>query len=156
MQSRKRKVGIVTPPDQRRLTSPRTPSPKRQREKGVQISTWNDTSEAFFSETSSGDKCYKVFNDTIHGHIEVHPLCVKIIDTPQFQRLRNIKQLGGCYHVFPGASHNRFEHCIGTCHLAGKLVRSLQKRQPELEITDEDILCVRIAGLCHDLGNSFK
>ena len=37
---------------------------------------------------------WQVFNDSIHGHIEVHPLCVKIIDTPQFQRLRNIKQLG--------------------------------------------------------------
>jgi HD superfamily phosphohydrolase len=36
----------------------------------------------------------KVFNDPIHGHIEFHPLLVKIIDTPQFQRLRNIKQLG--------------------------------------------------------------
>ena len=36
----------------------------------------------------------QVFNDPIHGHIEIHPLCVKIIDTPQFQRLRNIKQLG--------------------------------------------------------------
>ncbi|XP_015749994.1 PREDICTED: deoxynucleoside triphosphate triphosphohydrolase SAMHD1-like, partial [Acropora digitifera] len=95
----------------------------------------------------------QVFNDSIHGHIEIHPLCVKIIDTPQFQRLRNIKQLGGCYHVFPGASHNRFEHCIGTCHLAGELLRGLQKRQPELGITDEDILCVEIAGLCHDLGH---
>ncbi|XP_051250959.1 deoxynucleoside triphosphate triphosphohydrolase SAMHD1 [Dicentrarchus labrax] len=37
----------------------------------------------------------KVFNDPIHGHMELHPLLVKIIDTPQFQRLRNIKQLGG-------------------------------------------------------------
>ncbi|EDO26257.1 predicted protein, partial [Nematostella vectensis] len=55
----------------------------------------------------------KVFNDPIHGHIDVHPLCVKIIDTPQFQRLRNLKQLGGCYFVFPGAAHNRFEHSIG-------------------------------------------
>ncbi|XP_015780403.1 PREDICTED: deoxynucleoside triphosphate triphosphohydrolase SAMHD1-like [Acropora digitifera] len=58
----------------------------------------------------------KVFNDSIHGHVEVHPLCVKIIDTPQFQRLRNINQLGGCYYVFPGASHNRFEHSIGIGH----------------------------------------
>ncbi len=55
----------------------------------------------------------QVFNDPIHGHIEIHPLMVRIIDTPQFQRLRNIKQLGGCYYVFQGASHNRFEHSIG-------------------------------------------
>lgn len=55
----------------------------------------------------------QIFNDPIHGHIEIHPLCVKIIDTPQFQRLRSIKQLGGTYFVYPGASHNRFEHSIG-------------------------------------------
>ena len=36
----------------------------------------------------------QVFNDPIHGHIVLHPLMVKIIDTPQFQRLRYIKQLG--------------------------------------------------------------
>ena len=46
----------------------------------------------FFSPNISA--VLQVFNDSIHGHIEVHPLCVKIIDTPQFQRLRNIKQLG--------------------------------------------------------------
>ena len=55
----------------------------------------------------------KVFNDPIHGHIRLDPLLVKIIDTRQFQRLRYIKQLGGCYFVYPGASHNRFEHSIG-------------------------------------------
>ncbi|KAG7228251.1 hypothetical protein INR49_009112 [Caranx melampygus] len=56
----------------------------------------------------------KVFNDPIHGHVELHPLLIKIIDTPQFQRLRYIKQLGGTYFVFPGACHNRFEHSIGS------------------------------------------
>lgn len=95
----------------------------------------------------------KIFNDPIHGHIEIHPLCVKIIDTPQFQRLRSIKQLGGTYFVYPGASHNRFEHSIGVCHLAGQFVSALSARQPELDIDDDDVLCVQIAGLCHDLGH---
>ncbi|XP_026010046.1 deoxynucleoside triphosphate triphosphohydrolase SAMHD1-like [Astatotilapia calliptera] len=95
----------------------------------------------------------KVFNDPIHGHVALHPLLIKIIDTPQFQRLRNIKQLGGTYLVFPGASHNRFEHSLGVGYLAGRLVKALNERQPELLISRRDILCVQIAGLCHDLGH---
>ncbi|XP_028427159.1 deoxynucleoside triphosphate triphosphohydrolase SAMHD1 [Perca flavescens] len=96
---------------------------------------------------------HKVFNDPIHGTVELHPLLIKIIDTPQFQRLRNIKQLGGAYFVYPGASHNRFEHSIGVAHLAGQLVEALRTRQPELDIDERDVLCVKIAGLCHDLGH---
>ncbi|KAF6718280.1 Deoxynucleoside triphosphate triphosphohydrolase SAMHD1, partial [Oryzias melastigma] len=95
----------------------------------------------------------KVFNDSVHGHVELPSLLVKIIDTPQFQRLRNIKQLGGGYLVYPGASHNRFEHSIGVAYLAGVLAKTLQKKQTKLHITDMDILCVQIGGLCHDLGH---
>ena len=64
-------------------------------------------------QTKSFSFHFQVFNDPIHGHIELHPLCVKIIDTPQFQRLRFLKQLGSCYFVYPGATHNRFEHSLG-------------------------------------------
>ncbi|XP_067266172.1 uncharacterized protein [Chanodichthys erythropterus] len=94
----------------------------------------------------------EIFNDPIHGHIELHPLLVKIIDTPQFQRLRHLKQLGTKYLVYPGASHTRFEHSIGVAYLAGRLVKNLLVNQPELNITNQDILCVQIAALCHDLG----
>ncbi|RXN27968.1 deoxynucleoside triphosphate triphosphohydrolase SAMHD1-like protein [Labeo rohita] len=67
------------------------------------------------NQSSSG----KIFNDPIHGQIELHPLLVKIIDTPQFQRLRHIKQLGGTHLVYPGATHTRFEHSLGDCHHLG-------------------------------------
>jgi len=55
----------------------------------------------------------QIFNDSVHGTIELNEKLVEIIDTPEFQRLRNVRQLGTCYLVYPGASHNRFEHCIG-------------------------------------------
>ncbi|XP_071445982.1 deoxynucleoside triphosphate triphosphohydrolase SAMHD1 [Hetaerina americana] len=96
---------------------------------------------------------FKVFNDSVHGHMAMHPLCVKIIDTLEFQRLRNIKQVGATYFVYPGAAHNRFEHSLGVCYLAGELVEALKKNQPFLKINEEDKLCVQIAGLCHDLGH---
>uniref|UniRef100_A0A087YE01 HD domain-containing protein n=1 Tax=Poecilia formosa TaxID=48698 RepID=A0A087YE01_POEFO len=95
----------------------------------------------------------QVFKDSVHGSLELHPILVKIIDTPQFQRLRNIKQLGGTYYVYPGASHNRFEHSIGVAHLAGELLQTLKKKQQKLRIDERDVLCVQIAGLCHDLGH---
>ncbi|XP_039460170.1 deoxynucleoside triphosphate triphosphohydrolase SAMHD1-like isoform X1 [Oreochromis aureus] len=110
-------------------------------------------SSTLSSRSSSNIIPHQVFNDPIHGHIELPPLLVKIIDTPQFQRLRNIKQLGGGYFVFPGASHNRFEHSIGVGYLAGELAKALKVKQPELNISDRDVLCVQIAGLCHDLGH---
>ncbi|KAL5493757.1 hypothetical protein EMCRGX_G014979 [Ephydatia muelleri] len=95
----------------------------------------------------------KVFNDPNWGQMELHPILVAMINTPEFDRLRNITQMGGTYYVYPACSHNRFEHSIGVAYLAGKLVETLQRNQPELEITYVDALCVKIAGLCHDLGH---
>ncbi|KAK1219456.1 hypothetical protein PQX77_017828 [Marasmius sp. AFHP31] len=91
--------------------------------------------------------------DIIHDLIELSPRVCQFIDTPQFQRLRDIKQLGTSNYVWPSASHSRFEHCIGVAHLAGTLSRNIQRAQPELRITDRDVECVELAGLCHDLGH---
>lgn len=95
----------------------------------------------------------KIFIDTVHKHIKLDPLLIKIIDTVEFQRLHSLKQLGTCDFVFRGATHTRFEHSLGVAHLAGRLANVLRMNQPHLELTDADILCVKVAGLCHDLGH---
>ncbi|KAJ2355971.1 hypothetical protein GGF43_002366, partial [Coemansia sp. RSA 2618] len=92
-------------------------------------------------------------NDPIHGYIPLSQDMLQIIDTPQFQRLRDLKQMGASYYVFPGGSHRRFEHCNGTAFLAGEVVQGLAQRQPDLDISARDIRCVTLAGLCHDLGH---
>ncbi|XP_070560518.1 uncharacterized protein [Ptychodera flava] len=96
----------------------------------------------------------KVIQDPIHGTIEMDPVYMTIIDTPEFQRLRNIKKLGTVNFVYPGSVHTRFEHSIGRCFLALKLVRHLKDNyQNTLGITKEEGLCVGLAALCLDLGH---
>ena len=95
----------------------------------------------------------KLIYDTIHHYMKLSPLCIQIIDTSIFKRLKNLKQLGIACEVFPGATHTRFEHSIGVCYLAGKMIRSIAKHQPTLNITKRDIELIEIAALCHDLGH---
>ncbi|MCS7144721.1 MAG: HD domain-containing protein [Archaeoglobaceae archaeon] len=67
----------------------------------------------------------KTIQDPVHGLIKLEDWQISIIDTPQFQRLRRIKQLGFANLVYPGANHTRFEHSLGTMHLAGILAKKL-------------------------------
>ncbi len=89
----------------------------------------------------------------IHGFINITPLMKSIIDTVEFKRLHHLRQAGVTYLVFPSTNHTRFEHSIGVSHLAGKLMKNLQKNQPELKISNRLIELVRIAGLVHDIGH---
>ncbi|EGG23663.1 HD phosphohydrolase domain-containing protein [Cavenderia fasciculata] len=98
-------------------------------------------------------KASKVINDVVHGHMDVPNYILDFVDSVQFQRLRDLKQLGTTSFVFPCASHHRFEHSLGVSHLAGKFIDKIKSTQPELEITEDDQKFVRIAGLCHDLGH---
>lgn len=85
--------------------------------------------------------------DPIHGYIELDDISLSIIDTPQFQRLRDLKQLGTLYYVFPGATHNRFEHSLGVGYLAGCMVDRFREYQPELKLTSRESGLLRVAGL---------
>ncbi|XP_067949596.1 deoxynucleoside triphosphate triphosphohydrolase SAMHD1-like [Watersipora subatra] len=96
---------------------------------------------------------HKLINDPIHGTVYLHPVALVMMSTPQFQRLHYIKQLSTKYYVYPSASYSRFEHSVGTYHLAGKLINTIKDQQPELKISAIDAMCVQLAGLCHDLGH---
>ena len=91
--------------------------------------------------------------DPIHDFINITPLMKCVIDTPEFQRLHELKQLGATYFVFPSATHSRFAHSLGVSHLAGKLMETLQKNQKRLQISERDIELTRIAALIHDIGH---
>ena len=95
----------------------------------------------------------KEIYDPIHDFIHITPLMRQVIDTPEFQRLRELKQLGATYFVFPSATHSRFAHSLGVSHLAGKLMETLQKNQKKLQISERDIELTRIAALVHDIGH---
>ncbi|XP_019860574.1 PREDICTED: deoxynucleoside triphosphate triphosphohydrolase SAMHD1 homolog isoform X2 [Amphimedon queenslandica] len=97
--------------------------------------------------------------DPVHGSIQLDKYLFKIIDRPEFQRLRKIKQFGGVYYVYSGGVHTRFEHSIGVCYIAGQLVEALNKHCPPKEeklsewFTPQEKMCVQIAALCHDIGH---
>jgi len=91
--------------------------------------------------------------DNVHGHILVPPLCRMIMDTPQFARLRSVKQLGCTHYVYPTATHSRFQHSLGVMHLAGKYYEFLTQNSPDVMFDPLDHLCVQVAGLIHDMGH---
>ena len=96
--------------------------------------------------------------DVLYGYIELSPLALCIIDTVEFQGLRDLRQLGLASYVFPSANHTRFEHSLGVYHLVGRLLKELQERQPQLFPADATrrqraVELVKIAGLCHDIGH---
>lgn len=91
--------------------------------------------------------------DEIYGPLIIPSYCWLFIDTREFQRLRHIFQLGLSSLHFMCATHSRFEHSLGVCHLAETYMQNLEKNQPELKITKEQHMAVVLAGLLHDIGH---
>lgn len=84
--------------------------------------------------------------DAVHGLIDLAEHEWKVVDSPAFQRLRGVQQLPLTHLVYPGARHSRFEHCVGACHLAGRMADRLGLEPGERRR-------VRAAALVHDVGH---
>ncbi|KAL5552900.1 hypothetical protein UlMin_040301 [Ulmus minor] len=111
-------------------------------------------SEEVWNLFSMDRRSLKHVHDNVHGNIYLEPLFLKFIDTEQFQRLRDLKQLGISHLVYPGAVHSRFEHSLGVYWLAGEAINKITAYQGlELGIDREDIKTVKLAGLLHDVGH---
>ena len=89
---------------------------------------------------------YKIIRDPIHGNIKLQGIILDLLETPEIQRLYNIKQLGLANLVFPGAHHTRLEHSLGTFHMALKSSEQLGLKKNKKEI-------ISIAALLHDIGH---
>jgi hypothetical protein len=88
-----------------------------------------------------------VIKDAVHGDIQVSDVELKLIDTPEVQRLREIKQMAVAYLVYPGANHTRFEHSLGTMHITGEICENLS-------LPEEEKRVMRAAALLHDVGHT--
>ena len=100
-----------------------------------------------------------IIRDPVHGDIELSREEARVLDTREMQRLRSIKQLGTAYLVYPGCTHTRFDHSLGTLAAAGRILESLRKKGERIE--EDDVRLIRLAALVHDVthipfGHTFE
>lgn len=103
------------------------------------------------------DKPHKTIRIAVSGDVILTQLEIKIIDTPDFQRLRKYRQLGTSYLVYPSAHHTRFEHSLGVLKTVDTMMSSIQtnahSKDYEKRITFKQKRLARLAALLHDIAN---
>jgi uncharacterized protein len=98
----------------------------------------------------------RIYRDPVHNIIRLRTdpgegqLMMRLIDTPEFQRLRRIKQLGLGLYTYQGAEHSRFTHSLGAFHL---MTRVLDRLGEKHSIDENDRVAARAAALLHDVGH---
>ena len=95
----------------------------------------------------------KMVRDPLWNTIRLSPVALAIIDTPAFQRLRYIRQLGFAHLVYPGATHTRFDHALGVHHLAQTALSRLRETSDAPEVAWRGAELVPYAALLHDIGH---
>jgi uncharacterized protein len=94
-----------------------------------------------------------VVRDLLWKNIVLEPAAARVVDTPAFQRLRYVRQLGHAFLVYPGATHSRFEHVLGAYGLARRALAGLRDRGALAGLADRDALFIRLGALLHDIGH---
>jgi HD superfamily phosphohydrolase len=95
----------------------------------------------------------EIVRDPLWNNIPLDDLARRLIDTPAFQRLRYVRQLGLAHLVYPGATHTRFEHALGTYHLCNRTLELLRARGDLEGMDARELDLVRAAALLHDIGH---
>jgi HD superfamily phosphohydrolase len=95
----------------------------------------------------------KVFKDPVHHSVFVQDMTIwKLINTPEFQRLRRIRQLGTTYLTFHGAEHSRFSHSLGVYEITRKIINQFERNRYR-DWPQEEKLVSLCASLLHDVGH---
>ncbi len=106
-----------------------------------------------FSDDWYSDYYRQKHVDPIYGEIELLLCQQKIIATPEFNRLRDLKQMGEANYIFTNANHTRFSHSVGVAHLAKQLYRHLTMHSKENPYNENEEILVITAAMCHDIGH---
>ncbi len=94
----------------------------------------------------------KVLRDPVYGYVYIHdPLIWDVVNTPEVQRLRRIRQLGPAYLTYPGGEHSRFSHALGTYEVVRRLLQAFERERQG--ISPERARLAMVAGLLHDVGH---
>lgn len=108
------------------------------------------------------DNRTKIIHDPVWGTMMLYPWELQMIDSPLFQRLRKISQVGLAVLTYPSAHHTRFEHSLGVMSVVTKMVNNINQDRISSDyvsgnkiISDEDLFKLRFAALMHDVGHCF-
>jgi len=99
----------------------------------------------------------KSIRDAVWGTCRFYPWEVAVLDSPLLQRLRDIRQTGLAFLVYPTAVHTRFDHTLGVVTVASRIVRSINDKHPQKKdpiISYADHMRIRFSALLHDVGHS--
>ena len=107
----------------RRPVDTHTTTPER-----VQAETWQQWRDEANLPLLPDENPVSTVRDSLYDLIPLGPRELKIISSEPFLRLQQVKQLGFVYRIWPGATHTRYEHSLGSYHLATRALRALLQR----------------------------